>query len=406
MSVKIKIREDIKLGTWQGMGGAITEATAYNFSKLNPEKKKELLDAYYGKDGLDYRWCRISVGSNDFCLKPYEYTTKADLSDFSIKHDQKYILPMLKRVTQRKKLTFIAAPWSPPSCMKTSKRLRFGGRLSLWHYKSYARYLRTWLEAYAEEGIKVDYLSPQNEPFARQIWESCLYTYSAQRRLAYRYLASELKDSDVKMLLWDHNKAELERVAKHLLKGGEKNDKIAGLCFHWYDGTFDDEMWKVRQKFPNAMLVSSEMCCGFNDFDAKKWENDAKMYLFELFSDINCGVSAWLDWNMLLTTEGGPSYCQNYVKSPVLLNETQDDFILTPIYDALKRFAAVFPAGSKVVRCESDSRKVVSVARKVEDGYELVLANVSDEEKEIEAKLGEKEQKITLKPLEIKKISF
>ena len=72
MNEKIVIRTDIPLDTWQGMGGAITEATAYNFSKLSPEKQQKLINVYYGRNGLDYRWGRISIGSNDFCIKPYE----------------------------------------------------------------------------------------------------------------------------------------------------------------------------------------------------------------------------------------------------------------------------------------------------------------------------------------------
>ena len=73
-NIKITVLKDVELGTWQGMGGAITEATAYNFAKLSPEKQRQFLDAYYSKDSLDYRWARISIGSNDFCLKSYEYT--------------------------------------------------------------------------------------------------------------------------------------------------------------------------------------------------------------------------------------------------------------------------------------------------------------------------------------------
>ena len=51
MSICFEIREDKELAVWQGLGGAITEATAYNFSKLSKAKQKELLKAYYDKDG-------------------------------------------------------------------------------------------------------------------------------------------------------------------------------------------------------------------------------------------------------------------------------------------------------------------------------------------------------------------
>lgn len=40
MATKIIIRKEVELGTWQGMGGAITEATAYNFTKLSSKKQQ------------------------------------------------------------------------------------------------------------------------------------------------------------------------------------------------------------------------------------------------------------------------------------------------------------------------------------------------------------------------------
>ena len=406
MTVEIKIRKDIELGTWQGIGGAITEATAYNYSKLSPSKKRQLLDAYYGKDGLDYRWGRLSIGSNDFCLKPYEYTRKVNLSDFSIKHDEEWVLPMLEDVLRKKSLCLVATPWSPPKCMKLT--LGNFSVLKPWYYDEYAKYIRRWLEEYAKRGVKFNYLTPQNEPRAAQIWESCVYSYSAQRKLAYQYLAKKLDDLDVQLLLWDHNKKKLAKVADKLLRGNEhgRTKKIAGLCYHWYDGTFPDQMWQVRQKYPEIMMLSSEMCCGFSPYDEEEWQNDAKLYLCELFADINTGASAWIDWNMLLSWQGGPSYCKNFVKSPIILNKTEDDFILTPIYHALKEFTTLFPAGSKVVRCEYDSNDIVAITRKIITGYRVVVANVSDKEHEVVLTLGDKTKKLSLVKSEITSVDI
>ena len=404
MSIDVTIRKDLNLGTWRGMGGAITEATAYNFAKLSPKKQQKLLDAYYGKDGLDYRWCRISIGSNDFCLKSFEYTKKNNLRDFSIEHDKKWVLPMLQKVIKKQKdLQIIASPWSPPKCLKFPPIQRRGGILAPWNYGAYAKYIHRWLDDYAKEGIIVNYLTPQNEPRAIQIWESCIYSYRAQRRLA-NCLAKELHDTDIKILMWDHNKKQLAKVADRLLR--DHDEKTAGLCYHWYDGTHPDQMWQVRQKYPNVMMLSSEMCVGFSPYDPADWATAANPYYFEIMSDINTGASAWLDWNMLLSWQGGPSYCKNYVKSPVILNEAGDDFILTPIYDALKKFAKLFPVGSKVVRCEYDSKDVAVVARKTKTGYEAVVANVSNNEQQVTISLGRKQQTATLKKLEIIKLSI
>ena len=403
MSIKITVRKDIELGTWQGLGGAITEATAYNFSKLSKEKQNKLIDAFYGKNGLDYHWCRLSIGSNDFCLEPYQYTRRASLRDFNILHDKRWVLRMLKKALQQKDLQIIASPWSPPACLKTTHLQRFGGHLKPWRYRTYARYIRKWLDAYGEEGVKIRYITPQNEPRAVQVWESCVYSYRAQRRLA-KHLASALEGLDTEILLWDHNKKELTEVANQLLK--ESNPKVAGLCYHWYEGTCPEQMWQVRQKYPDITMLGSEMCVGFSSYDPKDWATAANPYYYEIMSDINTGAIAFLDWNMLLDWQGGPSYCQNYVKSPVILNEKGDDFILTPIYDALKKFNQLFPAGSQIVRCDYESKDVAAIARKTKTGYKAIIANVSGVDQDVVIQLSGKKQKLTLKPLEITSFIF
>lgn len=402
MAIKITVRKDIELGIWQGMGGAITEATAYNFAKLSSKKQQGFLDAYYGKDGLDYRWGRISIGSNDFCLKPYEYTKKASLNDFSIEHDQKWVLPMLRKILANKRLQLIASPWSPPSCLKISH----DRRLNPLYYKRYAKYIHKWLQAYTNEGVKINYITPQNEPYAIQPWESCFYSCRTQKRLAYKYLAAELQNIDTQILLWDHNKKDLVGIAKQLItKDCKRDKKVAGLCFHWYDGICQDQMWQVRQEYPNIIMLCSEMCCGVkHPYDEQDWEYASKLYYRELFADINSGSNAWLDWNLLLSWRGGPNYCNNYTKSPIILTETEDDYVLTPIYVALKKFAKAFPVGSQAIRCDYGSGDVVAVARKTLSNIEVVVANVSNQAQQIELYLDNRSKTISLAEGELKKI--
>ena len=409
MNNEITVRKDIELGTWQGLGGAITEATAYNYAKLSPEKKHRLLEAYYGERGLAYRWARLSIGSNDFCLKPYRYTQKTDLSDFSIVHDEKWVIPMARDVLGKKAVKFVASPWSPPDFMKLGLKSRNYSFLKPWCFDDFAKYMKMWLSAYKNRGVDVSFVTIQNEPRAKQVWESCIYSFLAQKKLAYKYLAKELKNDDVQILLWDHNKETLSSVADRLFQGRYvtafgKSEKIAGLCFHWYDGTFPDEMWRVRQKYPDILMMSSEMSCGFSPYDEVAWKNDAKLYCRELLNDINAGASVWIDWNMLLSWRGGPSYCKNYLKSPIILNEAGNDFILTPIYRALKRFAELFPVGSKVIRLNYDTNDIVAVGRKVESSYEVVVVNVSDGKQEISVKLGDKTENRVLNELDMVKV--
>ena len=152
-------------------------------------------------------------------------------------------------------------------------------------------------------------------------------------------------------------------------------------------------------------MVSSEMSCGFSPYDEMDWQKDARYYLRELFLDINNGTSAFVDWNMLLDFHGGPTYCKNYLKSPIILNEAGDGFIVTPIYDALKKFAEAFPAGSKVVRCEYNSEDFVAIARKTKNGCEVVVANLSNEPQGLSIKHNDKEKTFSIAKNTIKSFS-
>ena len=82
-----------------GFGGAITESAAYVYSLMNPEQKKQMLDEYFGKGEMRYRFVRIPIDSCDFSLGHYEADgneNDAQLEGFSFERVEKYILPMLE----------------------------------------------------------------------------------------------------------------------------------------------------------------------------------------------------------------------------------------------------------------------------------------------------------------------
>ena len=109
---------------------------------------------------------------------------------------------------------------------------------------------------------------------------------------------------------------------------------------------------------------------------------------------------------MLLSWQGGPTYCHNYVKSPVILNEAENDFILTPIYDMLRRFAKLYPVGSKIIHCEYASDDIVAVARRVGKNYEVIVANLTDKTQETTIYLGDKRKTLKLPASAIKAVKF
>lgn len=120
----INIYSDITFQTFLGFGGAFTESSGYAYYQLPQNKKDGFINDYFSKSGLNYSFGRLPIGSSDFSLESYSYSTQNDLKDFSIEHDQKYILPLVKAAIKvNNNITFLASPWSPPAFMKSNKKL-------------------------------------------------------------------------------------------------------------------------------------------------------------------------------------------------------------------------------------------------------------------------------------------
>ena len=171
--------------TFLGIGGAITDATAEVFAKLSPEKQKELLDAYYDKEkGIGYKVIRTNIHSCDFSSGSYTYIEEGDkeLKTFDIGHDKQFKLPMIKRAFEKAgEAIFFVSPWSPPAFMKDNKNMLEGGKLLPEYYQSWANYYVKFIESYEKEGVPVWGLTIQNEPMAKQRWESCIYTAEEEK---------------------------------------------------------------------------------------------------------------------------------------------------------------------------------------------------------------------------------
>src|SRR5438105_2545230 len=125
-----------------GIGGALTDAAAETFAKLPAVRQEELLQAYYSPDrGIGYTLARTNIHSCDFSSESYTYVDEGDkeLNSFSIAHDLRYRIPLIKRAmaASGNKLKLVASPWSPPPFMKDNNDTLHGGHLR-------SEYAHTW----------------------------------------------------------------------------------------------------------------------------------------------------------------------------------------------------------------------------------------------------------------------
>ena len=64
-------------------------------------------------------------------------------------------------------------------------------------------------------------------------------------------------------------------------------------------------------------------------------------------------MTGWVDWNMALDERGGPTYVNNYLDSPIIVNASIGEFYKQPMYYAIGHFSKFISRGS--VRIEMSS---------------------------------------------------
>ena len=358
-----------------GFGGAFTESAGFCYSKLSNEKKSDLLKCYFSSEGLNYSMGRLPIGSSDFSLKSYSYSKKSDLSDFNIDKDKEYILPFLQAALSKRGLKLLASPWSPPSFMKTTKMLTLGGKLANKYKQTWADYLVKYIKSYKNEGIHINYMTVQNEPNAIQTWESCLYSPQEEASFAtnYLYYTFVKEKIDTQILIWDHNKEKIFMRAMEELKTKNNLEAIAGIAFHWYTGDHFENIELTHNAFPNKLLFHTEGCTGYSNFNPNEEVQNAEIYAHDILGNLNAGMNAFLDWNLLLDNKGGPNHKNNFCNSPIMLNNNSDDYIKNLTYYYIGHFSKHIKQNSKRIAFSRYNDKIEVTSFKNEDNSIIVV---------------------------------
>ncbi|MGN6164171.1 MAG: glycoside hydrolase family 30 protein, partial [Flavisolibacter sp.] len=257
-----------KFQTIIGIGGAITDASAETFAKLPQQAQRELMTAYYDrKKGIGYSLARTNINSCDFSSDSYTYVSENDkaLKTFDVKHDEAYRIPMIKKAIAAAggKLPLFVSPWSPPAWMKDNNSMLQGGKLKEEFKQSWANYYVKFIKAYEAKGMPVWGLSVQNEPMAKQRWESCIFTAEDERDFIKKYLGPTLQRGGLgskKLIAWDHNRDLIYQRATTILNDPAAAKYVWGIGFHWYEtwtgsGMQFENVKRVHETFSAKNLI-------------------------------------------------------------------------------------------------------------------------------------------------------
>jgi len=261
-----------------GFGASLTDAAAWLFAKkLTPAQTNAAFNTLFSrKDGIALGFLRQPIGSSDLAVTFYSYddlceqtakacatpagTADAKLEHYSLKHDEEYILPLLKKaLAVNPAIHVMLTPWSPPGWMKSSGTMlgsnaetKQPSSLRPEFYPAFASYLVKTVEGYQAAGVPVYALSVENEP---------LYappTYSGMQMLATEqanFFGNDLGPAlaaahlSPKVMAYDHN-WDRPDYPETLLKDPKAAAVAAGTAWHHYAGD-PAVMTKNHEEFPN-----------------------------------------------------------------------------------------------------------------------------------------------------------
>lgn len=370
----------------EGFGGAITDSAAYIYSLLDERQKRELLETYFGREQMKYRFVRIPIDSCDFSLAHYEADgEEADenLEHFSFERVERYILPMLRDAEEvyGGKLEIMLSPWSPPAYMKTNGERNHGGKLKDCYQKRWAEYICRYIEEYRSRGFHVTMLTLQNEPKAVQTWDSCVYTAQEQKDFLRNAMWPALtvhELSDIGIYIWDHNKERALEWAETIIDE-ETDSMITGIAFHWYSGDHFEALRMIRERFPGKKLLLSEACIEFSKYRAEDHLGNAEKYAHDLIGNLNEGMGVFLDWNLILNEVGGPNHVGNYCDAPFLFHTGEKKLMRSEIQHYLAHFSRYITPGSIRIGFSRYTDKIELTAFQTRESIVVVFLNRTDE---------------------------
>jgi len=419
-----------------GFGGAFTDAAVKNLALACDSDSTSALQWLFSPEGMGYSLTRVHIGSCDFSERSYSYVPEAgdlECRSFALVPEDAKRMDWIRRAGEARgsAIRILASPWTAPPWMKDGSSGFVGGKLRCEDavYRAWARYFVKFLSSYADAGLPVWAVTPQNEPNAlpamlRQTWETMFWDEDEMVRFIGGFLGPALAEEHPEVLIVAHDDQRLDMP--HFIKSLSANAAAMrytrGIGFHWYQyppkpygsGGVTNHLWSLgglSKVLPHdsfylvgearrlldeagrrdALLVCTEMCAGFSEVlspptlgpSLGDWDR-AEVYAEEILRSLAEGMGAWLDWNLVLDEAGGPNWAGNLCDAP-LLRLSDGALVLQPACVAIAHFSHFLLPGAvrldlkgqsgaqHVVAFACNGRVVVVVLHRLPDPCELQL---------------------------------
>jgi glucosylceramidase len=406
--------DDGKTGqTWEGFGGAFNELGWQYLSMLSPSDSDLAIRLLYGADGARFAFGRIPIGASDYAVDRYtldETAGDTTLANFSIARDMQLLIPFVKAAQAVKpNIRFWASPWTPPTWMKDGP-FKPGNVLSAFDggtmkdddatMAAYAQYLIKFVQAYAQQGVAIEAISPQNEPSYTGNYPTCGWTPATYSKFVGLYLGPAVTGAGLatRIMLGSFNGGDADPSIVGTVMGNVAARNYVGvLGFQWgmlsrVGGAkaYRLPIWQTEHKCGNYPWVSPS-------FNVTTAPND-QAYAVEswgLIRDwIKAGVTAYSAWNMVLDTTGvGIDTTRRWPQNALLtVDTTTKQLHITPTYYVFRHLSQFVVPGAKVI----EARGGDSLAFKNPDGSIVVVMYNAGAAKETTVAVAARKLRLTL----------
>lgn len=383
----VVIDEEQTFQEMDGFGASFTDSAAYLIHQvLETKQRSELMTRLFDpNEGIGLSVIRQPMGASDYARDFYSYNdmpegqTDVELNQFSIAHDEKDIIPLLKEALRlNPDVKLMGSPWSPPGWMKTSGSM-IGGELKPEYYAVYANYFVRYIQGYEANGLPIYAITPQNEAlYSPGHYPGMIMLPEAQSDFIKNHLKPQFvkNDIDTKILCYDHN---WDKPDYPLTVFEQAGDAVDGVAWHWYGGKPSAQS-EVFEAFPGKEVHFTEGSGG-------EWIPPFE----QAFSNVmRTGIEilrnhskSYVLWNMALDEKNGPTvpgFGKSTCRGIVTVNQQTKELTYTLDYYGLAHFSKVIRP--KAVRIASTSNESIrSVAFKNTDGsIAIILFNDSEQE--------------------------
>ena len=306
--------------TIEGFGGAITESSAFTLAEMPASVRKKVLQAFFDpKKGNGFTLCRTHINTCDFSLDFHACAEKpgdTSLSSFNLEREKKWVIPFIRAAAKiaGRKISILASPWSPPAWMKSTGKMEQGGKLLEKYKSTWANYYVRFIQEMGKEKCPIWAITVQNEPEAKQTWESCIYTAEDERDFVRDHLGPALWKAGLKnvhLVIWDHNRDRLFQRAKTVYDDARAAKYVWGAAMHWYMGHFFENAAVLHEAYPDKRLIFTEGCVGgWNKSGQDRQVAWGENYGANIIADLNRWTCGWIDWNLILNETTGPQHAR------------------------------------------------------------------------------------------------